>query len=121
MAAYHCGPASPKYRRDFDLAQCWLGRARYAGIINHGGYPRMSHTPHDLHAEFPEDGEVLHRLKLENAHFATLSDRYHEVNKQIHRSEAEVEPVSDEHAEELKKRRLHLLDEISTMVSAAKA
>jgi uncharacterized protein YdcH (DUF465 family) len=115
------GGAFKKHCREFDLAQCSLGRPRYAGTINNGGYPRMSHTPHDLHAEFPEDGEVLRRLKLDNAHFGTLSDRYHEVNRQIHRSEAEVEPVSDEHAEELKNRRLHLLDEISALVTAAKA
>jgi uncharacterized protein YdcH (DUF465 family) len=79
----------------------------------------MSHTPHDLHSEFPEAGDVLHRLKLEDAHFVTLADRYHEVNGEIHRSEAEVEPVSDEHADELKKRRLALLDEIAAMVTAA--
>ena len=80
----------------------------------------MSHTPHDLHAEFPQDTDVLHRLKLGNAHFVTLADRYHAVNDEIHRSEAEVEPVSDDYAEELQKRRLHLLDEISAMIAAAK-
>ena len=81
----------------------------------------MSNTPHDLHAEFPDDTEVLHTLKLEDAHFRNLADQYHEVNGEIHRSDAEITPVSDEHAEELKKRRLALLDEISGMVTAAKA
>lgn len=81
----------------------------------------MSNTPHDLHAEFPDDGEVLHTLKLEDAHFRKLADEYHEVNGEIHRSDAEIAPVSDEHAEELKKRRLALLDEVSAMVTAAKA
>jgi len=81
----------------------------------------MSHTPHDLHAEFPEHGDVLHRLKLDNAHFVTLADRYHDVNKNIHRIEAEVEASSDAHVEELKKRRLGLLDEISALVNSAKA
>ncbi len=80
----------------------------------------MSNTPHDLHAEFPDDGEALHRLKLEDAHFRNLADQYHEVNDEIHRSDAEITPVSDEHSEELKKRRLALLDEISGLVTAAK-
>lgn len=81
----------------------------------------MSNTPHDLHSEFPDDTEVLHTLKLEDAHFRNLADEYHAVNSEIHRSDVEITPVSDEHAEELKKRRLALLDEISGMVTAAKA
>lgn len=81
----------------------------------------MSHTPHELHAEFPEAHDVLHALKLNNAHFVKLSDKYHEVNREIHRIEAEVEAASDERAESLKKQRLQLLDEIANLVSAAKA
>ncbi|MXP44216.1 YdcH family protein [Allopontixanthobacter sediminis] len=81
----------------------------------------MSNTPHDLHAEFPDCTAALHRLKLEDTHFRKLADEYHEVNDEIHRSDAEITPVSDEHAEELKKRRLALLDEISGMVTAAPA
>ncbi len=80
----------------------------------------MSHTPHDLHDEFPDDSAVLHRLKLDNAHFATLSKRYHELNREIHRAETEIDPTSDEHLEELKKRRLALLDEIAGMIDTAK-
>jgi uncharacterized protein YdcH (DUF465 family) len=81
----------------------------------------MSHTPHELRDEFPEAVEILHQLKTGNAHFATLADRYHEVNREIHRIESEVEAASDERAESLKKQRLTLLDEISAMVSKAKA
>jgi len=79
----------------------------------------MTHVPHELHEEFPEAGEALHRLKLENAHFAKLADEYHEVNREIHRIESEVEAASDEHAEELKKRRLTLKDEIAQIIRAA--
>lgn len=81
----------------------------------------MSHTPHELADEFPGDHAVLHALKVGNAHFATLADRYHEVNRAIHRIESEVEPASDEHTETLKKQRLALLDEIGAMVAAARA
>ena len=80
----------------------------------------MSHTLHELADEFPQDHAVLHRLKLENAHFVTLSERYRDVNGQIHRIETEVEPASDEHAESLKKQRLALLDEIGGIVAEAR-
>ena len=81
----------------------------------------MSHTPHELSAEFPDDHAVLHELKLNNAHFVTLADRYHEINGEIHRIESEIETPSDVHTETLKKQRLALLDEISGIVSKAKA
>lgn len=80
----------------------------------------MSNTPHELGDEFPEDHDILHKLKMENAHFVTLAERYHDVNGKIHRIETEVEPASDEHSETLKKQRLALLDEIRAMVSQAR-
>ncbi len=81
----------------------------------------MSHTPNDLRDEFPEAMDVLHQLKVSDAHFATLADRYHDLNREIHRAESDVEPASDTRLETLKKQRLALLDEISTMVASAKA
>ncbi|MBU6251715.1 MAG: DUF465 domain-containing protein [Alphaproteobacteria bacterium] len=81
----------------------------------------MSHTPHELRDEFPDAYDILHELKTTNAHFAALADRYHDVNREIHRIEAEVEPASDAHAEDLKKQRLKLIDEISQLVASAKA
>ena len=80
----------------------------------------MSHTPHALADEFPNDHAVLHELKLNNAHFVTLSDRYHDVNDEIHRIEAGVETPSDDYTDKLKKKRLALVDEISGIVSTAR-
>ncbi len=80
----------------------------------------MSHTPHELAAEFPQDHELLHRLKLEDAHFARLADDYHAVNREIHRVESEVEAASDARAEDLKKRRLKLVDEIGGILARAR-
>lgn len=79
----------------------------------------MSHTPHDLHSEFPQQVETLHRLKVESRHFNTLAERYHDVNRDIHRIESGVEPASDERLEDMKKERLKLLDEVSAMVNQA--
>ncbi len=81
----------------------------------------MSQESHDLHAEFPNDGETLHDLKLSDRHFRTIADRYHDLNKEIHRIEAEVEAASDERSEELKKQRLLILDEVAAMIAKAKA
>lgn len=79
----------------------------------------MTHTPHELHEEFPEYAEKLHSLKEANAHFAKLADEYHEVNRQIHRLETRVEAASEEHEETLRKRRMKLKDEIAAMLSKA--
>ena len=79
----------------------------------------MTHVPHELQEEFPEAGEALHRLKVENAHFAKLANEYHAVNREIHRIESEVEAASDERVEALKKRRLTLKDEIAGLIGAA--
>ena len=81
----------------------------------------MSHVLHDLHAEFPNDGTILHEMKLSDRHFRTISDRYHDINKEIHRIESEVEAASDERSEELKKQRLVILDEVAGMIAKAKA
>ncbi len=79
----------------------------------------MTHTPHELAEEFPGDTEVLHNLKMENAHFRKLSDEYHTINREIHRIEIEVEPASDEAWEDLKKQRLLLKDQIALMIREA--
>jgi len=78
----------------------------------------MSHVPHELHEEFPQHGERIHALKLSDNHFARLAERYHDVNRAIHRAEAEVEPTSYDILEEMKKQRLHLKDQIATMLRA---
>lgn len=76
----------------------------------------MSHTPHELAEEFPEYVEKIHALKTSNPHFARLADEYHEVNRHIHRHESGVQPTSDTHETELRKRRLVLKDEIFALL-----
>jgi len=74
---------------------------------------------HDLLHEFPEHHETIHRLKMNNHHFARLFDEYHDVNHEVHRIETDVEPTSDEYLEERKKLRLHLKDELYRMIQEA--
>ncbi|MEP3051820.1 MAG: DUF465 domain-containing protein [Erythrobacter sp.] len=79
------------------------------------------HTPNELTSIFARDREVITRLKQDDAHYARLADEYHEVNREVHRIEAETEAASDERTETLKKKRLGLLDEITAIVSKARA
>ena len=81
----------------------------------------MSHVLHDLHAEFPDDSAALHQLKLSDTRYQGVAERYHEVNREIHRIESEVAPASDQHLEDLKKQRLAMLDEVSAMLARTKA
>ena len=73
----------------------------------------MGEFHHDIGQEFPEFRDRIHDLKTGNAHFARLFD------KQIARIEQEIEPTTDEHAEELKRQRVKLKDEIFGMLRAS--
>jgi uncharacterized protein YdcH (DUF465 family) len=79
----------------------------------------MSHTPHELPEEFPEHVERMHDLKTGDAHFARLSDTYHDLNRDIHRAETNVEPTDDFHMQEMRKERLRLKDEIAAYLAQA--
>jgi uncharacterized protein YdcH (DUF465 family) len=76
-------------------------------------------TPNELDEMFPSAKAVIHQLKQSDQHFAKLADHYHEVNRSVHRMETNVEPVSDETMENERKKRLAILDEISTIISRA--
>lgn len=78
----------------------------------------MTHTPHELSAEFPEFAERIHTLKTSDAHFARLLDQYHEVNRAVHRAETLVDPVDTLIEAGLRKERLALKDEIYQMLKA---
>jgi uncharacterized protein YdcH (DUF465 family) len=77
----------------------------------------MSHTPHEIGEEFPEHRAKIHALKVSDEHFAKMMDDYHELNRAIHRAEIEVEPVSDDTMETMKKKRLALKDEIASLLA----
>ncbi|GAA4049227.1 YdcH family protein [Parerythrobacter jejuensis] len=79
------------------------------------------HTPHELTNIFKRDRALMTTLKQEDAHYARLADEYHEVNREVHRIEAETEAASDERTEALKKKRLGLLDDITVIIDKARA
>lgn len=81
----------------------------------------MSYTPHELGDDFPGQADLIHELKTSNAHFANLADRYHEINRAVHRAETDVEPTDDLHMAELRKERMVLKDQIAAALKAAQS
>ena len=45
----------------------------------------MTHIPQDLHNAFPGDAETLRRLKVEDAHFQTLAERFEALDDETRR------------------------------------
>lgn len=78
----------------------------------------MTHTPHELAADFPEHVDRIHMLKEGDAHFGRMMDEYHEINREVHRAETEVEPISPDAETDLRKRRAFLKDELYRMLTA---
>jgi len=76
----------------------------------------LSHTPNELIDMFPEHADKIHTLKTENGEFSRIFDEYHEVTREIHRGETNVEPMDDFHLEELRKRRLQMLDRVTSIL-----
>lgn len=79
----------------------------------------MTHTPHSLAEEFPESVNTISTLKSLDTHFANLVNEYHAINRQVHRAEALVEPMSNAAESELRKTRALLKDQIWAIIRDA--
>ena len=77
----------------------------------------MSHTPHQLAADFPEYAEKIRDLRQSDAHFARLADEYDAVNEVVHKAETDLEPMDDLALEAQRKERVRLKDEIFALLS----
>ena len=77
----------------------------------------MSHTPHELAADFPEFTARIRELSGADAHFAKLLDEYHVVNRAVHRAETAVEPVAEHVEIDLRRRRMELKDQLYRRLS----
>ncbi len=76
-----------------------------------------SHTPHELHEEFPDKADRISELKQSDARFARLAEEYHEINRAVHRAETKLEPVDNLTEGEMRKKRAALKDEIYGMLT----
>lgn len=74
---------------------------------------------HSLIQEFPELRERIHTLKTSDTHFARLFAEYDEAEHAVHRIESGAEAADDARLEALKKQRLHLKDELYSLLKKA--
>lgn len=73
---------------------------------------------HDLIHELPEHKQRIHDLKMSDNHFVKLFDEYHNLDNTIRKMEEAGQITSDEYAEGLKKERLHLKDQLFTIIKS---
>ena len=76
----------------------------------------MSHTPNELTDMFPESIDKLHALKLGGGEAAKLFEEYHDLTREIHRAETDIEPTDDFHLEDMRKKRLLMLDRVAVLL-----
>ena len=68
---------------------------------------------HNLTHEFPELEEKINQLKLDDENFRKMYVNYEEVNALIqHYEEGEQNHTTDEHLTDLRKKRVHLKDNL---------
>ena len=79
----------------------------------------MTHTPHELAEEFPDKAALIHHLKTRDGEFRFLAEKYHKINRAVHRAECNIEPVSEAHEAKLRKERMWLKDQIARHLSQA--
>ncbi|KQU54574.1 hypothetical protein ASG72_02765 [Bosea sp. Leaf344] len=80
----------------------------------------MSHVPHDLVSEFPEQAELIQWLRASDRHFERLAEEYHDLNRDLHRVETRVEAASEEREAQMRRQRLFLKDQIAAALAAAR-
>lgn len=71
---------------------------------------------HDLPTEFPEHAELIKKLHETDQDFAALMDEYTALDAEIYEIEENGTNVTDEHAEELKFKRVSLKDKLYAML-----
>ncbi len=65
---------------------------------------------------FPEHRELISKLRHENAHFAKIFDEHNDIDHEIIRLEQDPVTSGLDEIEVLKKKKLHLKDEIYQMI-----
>ena len=81
----------------------------------------MSIENHNLHNEFPQHKDRIHELKMSDRHFARLFEEYNDTDREVRKIEDGAEAASDKRLEGLKLRRLHLKDDLLSMLETQSA
>ena len=67
---------------------------------------------------FPEYRELITQLKTTDHHFSRLFDIHNELDQKIKNLESGIEKATDIEIESLKKEKLHLKDELYTILKS---
>mgnify|MGYP003352337939 FL=1 len=67
---------------------------------------------------FPEYRELISQLKTTDHHFNHLFDKHNELDQKIKNLESGIEKATDLEIESLKKEKLHLKDELYTILKS---
>ncbi len=70
---------------------------------------------------FPEYRDLITKLKTTDHHFTRLFDKHNDLDRQIKNMEDHVAPGTPEEIETLKKEKLHLKDQLYTILKKASA
>lgn len=70
---------------------------------------------------FPEYRDLITQLKTTDHHFLNLFDKHNALDQQIKNMEAHITPGTPEEIEVLKKEKLHLKDQLYTVLRKASA
>lgn len=81
----------------------------------------MLDEQHDLVSELPEYGSRIEALRASDVVFRQLHDRYDTLDSHIQEIELAGTPIADAYAEDLKKQRLALKDELFKMLNSVPA
>ena len=81
----------------------------------------MAVEHHPLIKEYPEYRQLIHELKVSDDEFRELFVEYHELDRRIYRIDQDIEPVAEDFANELKRRRIYLEDRLLQMLREAEA
>mgnify|MGYP003342457596 CR=1 FL=1 len=67
---------------------------------------------------FPEYRELITELKTTDHHFSGLFDKHNDLDQKIKNLESGIEKATDLEIESLKKEKLHLKDELYTILKS---
>lgn len=70
---------------------------------------------------FPEYRELITQLKTTDHHFTRLFDQHNALDQKIKNKENHLEPGTPDEIENLKKEKLHLKDQLYTILKKASA
>lgn len=68
---------------------------------------------------FPEYRDLITKLKTTDRHFVHLFDKHNELDEKIKRMENHIESSTPEEIENLKKEKLHLKDQLYSLLQKA--